>query len=343
MNLSEIAQALGVSPASVSIVRNGRPGVSPATRRRIELLLEENCISYIPFSQPAPSLANRRASPGGRNIRLVKYHHSSLLIDKNEGFVDDIIDAVEKTARAEGYTLVYSSIAQQEYDGFLKMLEEDHCSGLLVIATEMTQKEISRLSGVSMPVVVLDSDHPGLAITTVTMNNRDLAYSAVACLQSLGEVGYLCSRIPTGNFISRANGYHEALRAFSLPDRDDLIFPLLPSLDGARMDMLALLDEGRRVPKAFFADNDVVAIGAMRAMQGRGLQIPDDVQIIAVDNTALSLVVSPALSTTNISRVDLGETAIQRLIAQINDPQLKPVHIRVHTQLILRESTRLPG
>ena len=103
--------------------------------------------------------------------------------------------------------------------------------------------------------------------------------------------------------------------------------------------MLQLLAKGRQLPGALFADNDVIAIGAMRAMLKAGYSIPQDVRIMGVDNTLLSQIFSPALTTTQISRTAIGEGAIRLLMQQMLHPGSEPAHIRVGARLILRESS----
>ena len=216
MTLSEIAASLQVSPATVSIVRSGKPGVSPFTRRRIQMKLEENGYSYKEYIVPGSDMPPSQ-QPGWlkKQIRLLKFFHSSLLTDKNDGFVDAIIDAVGAYARAAGYAILFSSVSQEDYSDVLAQLRGDTCDGLLVLATEMSREEIMQLAALPMPVVILDSDHPGLPFSCVTMDNRDIAYQAMMHLISLGtrDIGYLRSTIRTGNFVSRENGYIEALRA----------------------------------------------------------------------------------------------------------------------------------
>ena len=338
MTLAQLAARLNVSPASVSIVRQGRPGVSDATRRRIQSALKANGYSYLPYApeQSAPA-GKHDGSP--QYIRLLKYYRSALLTDKNEGFVDAIIDAIDAIARTRNYKLVFSSLSSNEFDQRLPELAEESCIGLLVIATEMEREEIEKLRILRTPVVVLDCDHPALPFSSVTMNNRDLAYAAVARLRSLGEVGYLCSSIRTGNFKARGNGYREALHDFGLPEREELCFSVTPVLNTACEDMNRLLDAGRRLPPALFADNDVIAIGAMRAMQAHGYRLPQDVNIIGVDNTMLSQICTPTLSSIQISCAALGEQAIQLLLNQIADPSGVQLHIHVGSRLIVREST----
>ena len=338
MTLAQLAARLNVSPASVSIVRQGRPGVSDATRRRIQSALKANGYSYLPYT-PEQSAPTGKPDGSPQYIRLLKYYRSALLTDKNEGFVDAIIDAIDAVARTRNYTLVFSSLSSDEFDQRLPELAADSCIGLLVIATEMECEEIEKLRILRVPIVVLDCDHPALPFSSVTMNNRDLAYAAVAQLRTLGEVGYLCSSIRTGNFKARENGYREALHDFGLPEREELCFSVTPGLNAACEDMNRLLDAGRKLPPALFADNDVIAIGAMRAMQAHGYQLPQDVNIIGVDNTMLSQICIPALSSIQISCAALGEQAIQLLLDQIADPSGEQLHIHIGSRFIAREST----
>ena len=338
MTLAQLAARLNVSPASVSIVRQGRPGVSDATRRRIQSALKANGYSYLPYT-PEQSAPTGKPDGSPQYIRLLKYYRSALLTDKNEGFVDAIIDAIDAVARTRNYTLVFSSLSSDEFDQRLPELAADSCIGLLVIATEMECAEIEKLRILRVPIVVLDCDHPALPFSSVTMNNRDLAYAAVAQLRTLGEVGYLCSSIRTGNFKARGNGYREALHDFGLPEREELCFSVTPGLNAACEDMNRLLDAGRKLPPALFADNDVIAIGAMCAMQAHGYQLPQDVNIIGVDNTMLSQICIPALSSIQISCAALGEQAIQLLLDQIADPSGEQLHIHIGSRFIAREST----
>ena len=342
MTLSEIAASLQVSPATVSIVRSGKPGVSPFTRRRIQMKLEENGYAYKEYIVPGSNMPSAQ-QPGWlkKQIRLLKFYQSSLLTDKNDGFVDAIIDAVCAYAQAGGYAVLFSSVSQEDYPGVLEQLREDTCDGLLVLATEMSREEILQLESLPMPVVILDSDHPGLPFSCVTMDNRDIAYQALMHLFSLGtrDIGYLRSTIRTGNFVSREHGYAEALRSEHIAPDPALSFDLTPSLTGSYQDMAAWLRAGRRVPRALFADNDLLAIGAMRALLEHGLRVPEDVYLIGVDNTLLSQVSSPTLSSMQISRSALGQMAISTLLRQIDAPDGERFHLRVCGHLMIRRST----
>ena len=337
MNLAELAAMLHVSPSSVSIVRQGKPGVSPATRRRIQAAMDEYGFSYVPYISSFPS-ETEKDTPS-RCIRLLKFYRSGLLTNKNEGFVDAIIDSIDAIARARDYMFIFNSVSHADYDQFIDECGENSGLGLLIIGTEMENADFDKLRSLKIPVVILDCDHPALPFSSVTMNNRDLAYDAVRELKHLGEVGYLCSNIRTGNFVARGNGYWEALRDFHLPDDKELVFSLTPSLHQAEADMGQLILQHRRIPKAFFADNDVIAIGAMRALQQYGYQIPSDVSIIGVDNTMLAQISSPSLSSIQIGCATMGQQAINLLLEQIDKPTDVPLHVHIGSRLVLRASS----
>lgn len=340
MNLKEMAQSLGVSASSISIVRKGKPGVSSATRRKIQLMLEQNGYSYDAYAHGSYDAAREtgKLKRAGRTICLLKPAHSALLTDDNEGFVAGLIDPISVAISTAGYVLEMNAVSSEEYPAFLRTLTGDKYAGLIVIATEMTQEELAALSQAQVPTVVLDSDYPFIPHSSVTMNNRQLAWQAVSALADCGRVGYLQSSQETGNFAGRAMGYQEALTDFHLPHDPALTFLLTPSIDGAEADMNRYLDSGRTVPPALFADNDVIAIGCMRALIGHGIRIPEDAQLIGVDDTLLSQVINPSLSSMQISRPQMAEQAVKLLMEAIMSPARLKMHIHIDAQLIYRRS-----
>ena len=345
MKLKELAGRAGVSAATVSIVRQGKPGVSAALRRKIQLLLEENGYDYLPYS-PGGAPSGGIASPAGAGsgkICLLKHYSSAMLTDNNEGFVESIIDAVEFSARNAGYSLVLVTVSAGQYADLLDTAFYEEYGGLIVIATEMTREELAKLAGIPTPMVVLDTDYSCIPHTSVSMNNRKLAWQAVSRLAPAGEVGYLQSSQETGNFFARAMGYSEAVESLRLPREDRLVYRITPDLYQAEKDMDAYLLKNSGVPKAFFADNDVIAIGCIRSLLRHGVRIPRDTRMIGVDNTLLSQVIAPALSSMQISKKHMGELSIRLLLERMASPSLPDVHVRIDAQLVCRDTLEPPA
>lgn len=92
-------------------------------------------------------------------------------------------------------------------------------------------------------------------------------------------------------------------------------------------------------PTAIFAISDIIAIGALKEFKAQGLRIPEDMAIVGFDNTSISSMYDPALTTISQPRYDLGSTAMELLIKRIHGELKEPQHIVLEHELIIREST----
>ena len=102
--------------------------------------------------------------------------------------------------------------------------------------------------------------------------------------------------------------------------------------------MLELLEQNTPLASCYFADNDNIAIGAMKAFQHKGYKIPADISIIGFDNMPLSTSVIPALSTIHVPKQNLGKTAAERLINVIESDEYYSVKIEISATYIARKS-----
>ena len=102
--------------------------------------------------------------------------------------------------------------------------------------------------------------------------------------------------------------------------------------------MQTLLSEGITPERCYFADNDLIAIGAIRALKEAGWRIPEDVSIIGFDDIPLCDYISPPLTTIHVPKQAMGETAVRRLLTMIEDKDETPVTIELGTTLKKRKS-----
>ena len=117
-----------------------------------------------------------------------------------------------------------------------------------------------------------------------------------------------------------------------------VVHELSPSIDGAFSDMLEIIDSGDELAECYFADNDLIAIGAIKALKLRGYKIPKDVAIIGFDNISEGRVIDPSLTTIDIPRKFMGQTAAAQLIKQLLNPVPHTVKIEVSTSVVKRFS-----
>ena len=174
----------------------------------------------------------------------------------------------------------------------------------------------------------------------ILMNNDDGAYSATRFLMKRHQTqpGYLRSSYSMHNFDSRAEGFNRALRDGGLSPSNSLVHYLSPSMEGAYADMIEILKNGTKPADCYFADNDLIAAGAMKAFKEWGYKIPEDIGIIGFDNIPLCTYIEPKLSSVNVPIHYMGETAVDRLLEVIHAKHYRPVKIEVSTNLIVRDS-----
>ncbi len=116
-----------------------------------------------------------------------------------------------------------------------------------------------------------------------------------------------------------------------------LVLRLPPSQAGAYADMKELLKTEKPV-KCYFADNDLIAIGAIQALKEAGYRIPEDVSIVGFDDIASAEYVSPPLTTMEVPKAYLGEAAVERIIQMMDGRSPQPLKVEVFTRLIRRKS-----
>ena len=120
----------------------------------------------------------------------------------------------------------------------------------------------------------------------MVINNAQGAYLATDYLISrrLTQPGYLKSFVPLRNFDERWEGFQKALRANGMHAAHSIVHTLAPTIEGAMTEMLEVLDRGDPLANCYFAENDLIAIGAMKAFKQRGYRIPEDIAIVGFDN-----------------------------------------------------------
>ena len=102
--------------------------------------------------------------------------------------------------------------------------------------------------------------------------------------------------------------------------------------------MLELLETGTPIAPAYFADNDWIAIGAIKAFKKIGYRIPEDVSIIGFDDVPFCTVIEPSLTTIHVHKRAMGEIAVSHLVKRLNEPNTPPAKIKLGTELVLRHS-----
>ncbi len=320
--LHDVAAAVGVSPRTVSRVVNNQGGFSEATRARV--MQAVNDLHYRP-NVMARGMITRRSN-------TVAFIAPVL----NDPFFPEVAEGVQRAAAEAGLTMLFA-MSNNDVDtevDVLSRLEAHSPDGVIIFPTRRAVDHLVPHLDRGLRMVLIDSeiDHPNAAC--VVSDLRTGAHHAVERLleRGCGRLAMISSALSGGSLRRRETGFYE-----SLPDGMDLIMEAFdPTFEGGRLAAAALIDRHPDID-GIFAYNDVVAIGAIQALQAAGRSVPGDIAVIGCDDIEMGSVVTPSLTTIRIDGERLGSEAVRALIALVEDdpidsPQVLPV------ELVVRDS-----
>lgn len=330
--LKDIAQKLNLSAATVSLALNQRPGVSEQTRQSVLSLARELNYSGTDKRRPQKNL--------GMLGFLVYKRYGKIVADTQ--FFTELISAVERAARAKDYTLLLTyCMSEAEISNTIKLLKSSNLTGLLILGTELFEEDAELFYQMNLPVVILDCDLSACKFDTVTIHNKDGIWRGMKYLFEQGhrDIGYLHSSFSIRNFEQRRLGYESFLDKFNL-NTGDKIYMVEPSIEGTCADICELVKQKISFPPALIADNDLIALGAMKAFAQCGIKIPDEISIVGFDDIPLNSLIEPPLTSIKVSCDALGESAVNQLLWRKENPDAVPRRISIGTQLTVRASVK---
>ena len=332
ISAKELAQKLNLSPATVSMVLNNKPGISEKTRHAV-----------LEAAQTYGCSVSRKSDrvPNGIIQFVIYKKHGTIVTDTP--FFAQMTEGIDAACKRRGYELQISYFYEQEDIGVqIQTLSEKDCQGILILGTEILPGFFEPFTRLPFPLVVLDTYFEELSCDAVLINNVQGAYLATNYMIDCGfdRIGYLHSSFSIGNFAERADGYYKALRHRGFSTDHPYVHRLTPSMEGAFQDMAHFLQTGSPVAPAYFADNDLIAAGAIRAFTEAGYRIPEDISVVGFDDMPICEFLKPGLTTMAVPKKRLGELAADRLIDKIERKTNAVIKIEVSTRLQERGSVR---
>ncbi|MDR1106848.1 MAG: LacI family DNA-binding transcriptional regulator [Treponema sp.] len=326
--IKTISNMTGYSLATISNVLNNKKGVNSNTAETVLRVARE--IGYLNVASIT-------------SIKLVMYQKSGQVLT-NTPLIAALMDGVESEGHINGLDTIIFHIKQGEKDFQSKLdkLVLERNSGLILLATELEWLDMQPFLNLSVPVVVLDAWFKEGNFDTVLMNNSDSLYISVTCLVKNGhrKIGYIDSSVPIRNFYYRKNGFIRAMESYGLAVDGRYCFSLAPTSNSAYEDMRRYLAGKPVMPTAYCIVNDIIAFGAMKALEEGGYHIPDDISVIGFDNMPFSEITSPPLTTINVPKKELGQIAVRRLLMLCDDENEAHTKTQLLTNLVSRSSVK---
>ncbi len=327
--LKEIAKALEVSPAAVSLVLHNKPGVSDETRLKITEQLKE----YGYFED--------KAEPKCGNIHLLKYSALGYHTGKNDSYTNAIVDAIVQEAGEEGYNISISSCREGEFKKTLKMIASDPFDGLILLGTDLPLVYESYLDCYNKPVVLVDTYMPGCKRDSVVINNQQCMQLALRHLKENGhkKIGYVCSCFKTFNYSDRYESFITEMRRLGLHTNKDYIFSVNPLMDSAYDNIVSILEMSGDFPTAIVTDNDTEAVGMLNAFKQK-YNVPEKISIIGMGDTFYCRLSSPGISVIQIPADSIGRKAVMLLNERSKSPTSSVYKLSIGGELVARSSVR---
>ncbi len=334
--IKTVAARAGVSPATVSRVLNNSAPVSNDRRERVLRAARE--LEFAP-------------NPIARALTAQKTFLLGVILPNLSGeFFSQLLQGIDEIAFGRGYHIVVSCShsRRNEVHTLVELMSQGRVDGLIVMEPLLGAKALSSVARFRMPVVVLNYPWKGEMVQSILVDNQRGAYLATRHLLEHGYSPVAMIRGPAGNFDAekREEGFRQALREKGLEqqteERGYLVRGDFERRSGyMAMSMLLGLPTP---PRAVFAANDEMAIGAYGALNDHGLRVPEDVAIAGFDDIDVASCIRPSLTTVHVPITELGSIAARKLIHAIETRVITPEQNTVlPTGLVIRESCGCPG
>jgi LacI family transcriptional regulator len=324
--ITTVARLANVSVASASRVLNGIK-TNPDTLAKV--LAAAESVGYVP-NAAARSLRSRRTG-----------QIAFAMPDVANPVYTTMVRSIQDVVRAGGRRLMLHSTGADPADELeiVRDLKRRYVDGLILCSLDLTDAHVAELESAAAPVVVIGKPAKGSAVDTVRANSRRGAAEAVRHLHACGRrrIAFLNGPQHTAPGGSRRLGYLDGLRACGL-ERDDALYEIADDfmVEPGREAAARLLARVR--PDALFCANDLLAAGAIAALRDASLDVPGDVAVVGMDDTALAEHTWPPLTTVDLGSAERARIAAELLLQRIEQPEREPCSVGVEPRLVVRAS-----
>lgn len=333
-NITDVAKKAGVSISTVSNVINGTKFVGKELTDRVNSAIEE--LGY-QANEIAASMKRRETKNIGvifPNIRMV--------------FFPEVLEGIETAAREYGYKILYFST---DYDfsreeEYLHLLKNSWVDGI-VIDSCCTSDNINKYqkiltentAGKTVPVVALETPFSSKKLGVITFNQIKYTTESLEYLISIGrkKIGLIVGPdLPV--YRDTMNACNKVFQKHRINFDEDSIMHGDYFAESGYNAVKAAINDGADWD-AIYAENDQMAIGAIKAIKECGKRIPEDVAVIGADGIFVTSLIEPSLTSVELPRYEMGYKSIRLLMEMIQEHPEEGRHIELDGKLIIRQST----
>lgn len=326
ITLEDLAAVAGVSISTVSRALNDHHSISTKTKQKIWALAKARGYAFRRYMPAAPIGAE-----GAIAIVMPRTHGRPLPL--SHPFFLELLANIGEAARDRSCDFTVSHTAPASYDDLYLAATASRANGTIFLGQGDLHEAFNQLAATDARFVVWGAQLPGQKYCSIGSDNFLGGRRATLHLARLGRkrIVFLGETHPEA--AQRREGYLDALRESGLEPEPSLVLPVDFEMESAEAAVSRLLRRGATFD-AIFASSDLIALGAIRALQRAGLRAPEDVSVVGYDDMLLSRLSTPALTTIKQDTSKAGRLLVSRILDQggDHDPETLP------TDLIVRES-----
>lgn len=331
MNITiyDVAREANVSMATVSRVVNGNPNVKPATRKKVLEAIER--LGYRP-NAVARGLASKKTTTVG-----------VIIPDISSIFFAELARGIEDIATMYKYNIILSNSDQNKEKELhlLNTMLGKQVDGIVFMGGKITKSHVEEFKKSPVPIVLAATIEENHEIPSVNINYEEAAFDAIKSLIDKGNkrIGFVSGPFDDPINHLKLEGYQRAIKAAGLNDDEDLLITGDYSHDSAieAVDELMGLD---KPPTAIFVATDEMALGVIHGAQDRGINVPNQLEVIGFDNTRLATMVRPKLTTVVQPMYDIGAVAMRLLTKYMNKEKVDDHIVVLPHRIEFRSSTK---
>jgi len=332
----DVAEKVGVSRTTVSLVLNNVQGIqiSPETRQKV--IDAANELGYVPDAM-AQALVSRRTKAIGLVLTRTQHHIAT------DAFLPKIISGLLTTAKKNNIRILIDWVeTEHQESAYFELARAKRIDGMILSTPRLNDKALKTLESMDIPTVMMGSI-TGSKLPFVDVDNIKAAEKATSYLIGLGHREIACISNAPPEYTAapeRVEGFKIAMSEMDITVNDKLIRYADFDPESGYACMKSLLQSGEAFTAAFVA-SDNVAIGAKAAVREAGMHVPDDISLIGFDDIPWAKYSDPPLTTIQLPAESLAQSACTLLLDLIKDKDSEKSHqIILDTELIVRKSCR---
>lgn len=332
LTIRDIARMAEVSTTAVSFVLNDRPGVSEATRQKVQEIIRQTGFT--------PNIHTRRLNlKRSFTVHVVMRQYDYSLFNL---FAMDVLAGIFKESKHRGYSVIFTALEKDaDCSELMDAIHSKDADGIIFIQV-YNQNVIRLLQEEQFPYLCVDSHAPQDGkIPILEVNYYDAAYRAIRYLADMGhrEIGFLISDRHAEFHKNTLAGFRDAMADAGLKCRPEWMQQVvhnIPQPATAAMEKILSCDQW---PTAVFCASDTYAANAIRYATQRGLKVPQDISFMGLDDLVISEYTNPAITTMGLDKIAMGQQAMSTLFQMMNGGAYSPISL-LPTTLIQRSSVR---